>query len=996
DQIDEYIDQFRNNTSTRLLFGDQPVWSTKEYMDKLTAIPNLMDLVKNPFLLSLALKTLPMVVDTKQDLSRICITRVGLYDKFVTQWLEIDMWRLQNNNLSKEEHTAFNLLKDDDFVRSGIDYMKRLSAALFKEQNGNPAVQYSHIRDKHTWKAEFFSPDPEVRLLRESSPLTRTGNLYRIIHRSVMEYFYSCKVYDPNNTNSYNNEFAPQPPSPSTSLLGSISEHPLSQRNLVAEPSIIQFLVERVQSNPVFKQQLLNIIELSKTDPLASRAAANAITILVKAKAWFNEADLRGIRVPGADLSGGQFDSAQLQGADLVGADFTRTWIRQVNFSNTRMEGVRFGELPFMEEDTTVIACAYSPDGKTFASALEDHTIKLYDTTAWKMIRQFRGHTSTISSIAYSPCSKRLVSSSVGTVRLWDCETGLSSFVLEDDSEWARLVAYSPTGRQVASGGYETEVRLWDPDTGALLFVLEGYNDCFSCLAFSPDGCWLASDSEGKTIRLCDTQTAYPGAVLSTTHEQIRTIAFSPDGQRIVAGLGDDYVQLFSTVTGEHCLALSGHTGRVVDLSFSPSGQWIATASQDMMMIKLWDTQTGTLVTVFAGHSSSITGVTFAPDGTHLTTSSYDHTVRHWELNLAGSVPDSQDRSDPVTSVACSHDDRWIISSRSDGTIQQYDAVTGESGYVYPGEPLGADHVAFSPTSPLFASVGVHDTDVKMWNADTGALHHVLLGHTAPISSIAFSPCGNWIASCSYDKTIRFWDVRTGTQDHILEDHTDDICHLAFSPDNYRMVSCRNDKTIRVWEMDGNDSRIIYVARIRIYRMTYSPRGQQIASLTIDNETCILDEHTGEVLHTLKHEYTAVCPQYSSCGEWLAIGGPKKISIWRVASVGDSEEWKEVVKIGGFAGIVSGLAWKSHTLELITGWTDGSVRVWRILEMSDGCSAQLVWGDGYAVLWASNANLAEAVGLSVTNRHLLEQRGAVVESTATADSESKEDGENDE
>ncbi|KAF9081072.1 hypothetical protein BGX23_001340, partial [Mortierella sp. AD031] len=353
DQIDEYIDQFRNNTSTWLLFGDQSIWSTKEYIDKLTAIPNLMDLVKNPFLLSLALKTLPMVVDTKQDLSRICITRVGFYDTFVAQWLEIDMRRLQNSNLSKEEHAAFNLLKDDDFVQSGIDYMKRLSAVLFKEQNGNPDVQYSHIRDKHTWKAEFFSPDPEVRLLRESSPLTRTGNLYRIIHRSVMEYFYSCKVYDPNNTNSYNNEFAPQPPSPSTSLLGSISEHPLSQRNLVAEPSIIQFLVERVQSNPVFKQQLLNIIELSKTDPLASRAAANAITILVKAKAWFNEAGLRGIRVPGADLSGGQFDSAQLQGADLVGADFTRTWIRQVNFSNARMEGVRFGELPFMEEDTT-------------------------------------------------------------------------------------------------------------------------------------------------------------------------------------------------------------------------------------------------------------------------------------------------------------------------------------------------------------------------------------------------------------------------------------------------------------------------------------------------------------------------------------------------------------------------------------------------------------------------------------------------------------------
>ncbi|KAF9081963.1 hypothetical protein BGX23_000253, partial [Mortierella sp. AD031] len=670
-----------------------------------------------------------------------------------------------------------------------------------------------------------------------------------------------------------------------------------------------------------------------------------------------------------------------LQGSDLTGADLTRSWIRQVGFSNARMEDVQFGELPYLEEDTRVYACAYSPNGKMFAVALEDESIKLYDTGTWKMIHQLRGHEHRIPSIAFSPCSKRLVSGSFDcTVRLWDCETGLSSFVLEDHTDYV-IVAYSPTGRQVASAGDDTEVRLWDPDRGDLIFVLTGHTDRIYGLVFSPDGRWLASGSVDKTIRLYDTQTATPGTVLSTTLGIIFSIALSPDGQRIAAGQSNQ-VQLFNTVTGEPCLVLPGHTGTVAGLSFSPSGQWIVTACDDNMA-RLWDAQTGTLVSVFAGHSLSITGMTFAPDGTHLATSGSDGTIRHWELNLTGLIPDSQDHSDPVTSVACSHDARWIISSRNDGTIQQYDADTGEPGFIYPGKLHGAQHVACSPTGPLFASVGYNDTnEVKVWNAETGALHFKLLGHTDTVYNVAFSPCGHWIASCSRDKTIRLWDVRTGTHDRIFEGHTDAIYHLAFSPDGCWLVSCSWDKPVRVWELASGESRILYVGLSNIFRVTYSPRDQQIATLDTGKEACILDDQTGEVLHTLQHMDDVYCLQYSSCGEWLATGGHENMSIWKLVSVGDSEKWEEVVKVGGLSGFIIGVAWKPHNLELVTGCNDGSVRVWRISETPDGFSARLVWSAGYAVLVASNANLIDAIGLSATNRRLLEQRGAIVESTA--------------
>ncbi|KAF9272700.1 hypothetical protein BGZ88_004494, partial [Linnemannia elongata] len=72
-------------------------WSTEDYMDKMMTIPNFMDLVKNPFLLSLALEALPGVIEGKQDLSTIRITRAQLYDTFMGHWSNANKRRLQSN-----------------------------------------------------------------------------------------------------------------------------------------------------------------------------------------------------------------------------------------------------------------------------------------------------------------------------------------------------------------------------------------------------------------------------------------------------------------------------------------------------------------------------------------------------------------------------------------------------------------------------------------------------------------------------------------------------------------------------------------------------------------------------------------------------------------------------------------------------------------------------------------------------------------------------------
>ncbi|KAF9971151.1 hypothetical protein BGZ75_001996, partial [Mortierella antarctica] len=290
DQIHDYIHRY--------VAVVKPPWRAKSYLAALERIPSLMELIKNPFLLTLSLDVLPgfVDVDKTQELSDVNITRVGLFDRFIEHWLERGKKRVGGRDLSQQARAAFNTIVDEGFTANGIEFLKRLATAMYKEQAGHPIVEYSRFKDEETWKAKFFSREDESRLLREACPLARHGNQHRFVHKSLLEYCFTRAVFDPQ-------ESSPSASGPSVTRRGSVSSmfsfdgeaaaeeshittrqsvltSPLAWRSFVEEPSILQFLAERVQQEPSFKDQLLMMIEHSKTDKGGRIAAANAITIL--------------------------------------------------------------------------------------------------------------------------------------------------------------------------------------------------------------------------------------------------------------------------------------------------------------------------------------------------------------------------------------------------------------------------------------------------------------------------------------------------------------------------------------------------------------------------------------------------------------------------------------------------------------------------------------------------------------------------------------------
>jgi len=982
-QIHDYIKQY--------VSVSEPLWHEEDYKGALDLIPSLKDLVRNPFLMALSLDVLPRMVDPEQHLANARVTRVALYDHFVEQWLERGKKRLAEKEMSSSTKEAFEKLSSEGFTLNGIAYLKKFAIAIYKEQDGQPIVKYSQLVDEGSWKDAFFGPK-EKQLLREACPLTRNGNQHRFIHRSLLEYGLTRAVFDPQDRENVTAletvlgrrgsvsstlsveidgdeeripTIATQEPDPNS---------PLVWRRFVNDYSLMQFLEERVQQEPVFKGQLLAYIEHSKKDKKWRIAAANAITILVRAGEQFIGTDLRGIRIPGADLSYGMFDSVDFQEANMRKVNLRGAWLRQTDFSKTDMTGVQFGEHPHISVGSEIWTCTYSPDGKSFAVGLNSGDIQLYSTSEWEMIRTLNGHDQTVRGVVFSPDGCLIVSSSQdGTVRIWIMESGLCQHTLTDHTGEVNCVAYSPHGNQIASGSDDKTIRLWNSTTGSCCRILFGHENLVTGVVYSPEGDQLASGSDDFTVRLWDVATGECHHIFDSHRDEVWGIAFSPQGDQVASASKDKTIRLWDVESGICRHILEGHNAGVGGVVYSPKGDQITSGSLDGTM-RVWDVQSGTCHHTITGHADSVLCIAHSPKGDMVASGSGDQIVRLWDVSAGGSRHISSGHSNVVSDAQCSPKGNLVASCSVDTTIRLWDVETGACLRVLSGDSTAVTCVTFSPHGNQIGS-GNFDNTVRLWDVDTGTCHHILTGHTDLIWSIVYSPQGDQVASASSDSTVRLWDATTGEHSGTLNGHTNKVMSVVYSPDGNLIATGSMDDTVRLWNVGTMACTNTLIGHSEwINGVVFSSGGDQLASAGRDSTVRLWNVATGECCLTLTgHDDAVRRVTYSPKGDLLASGSDDEtVRLWDVAS----GQCRTVVQ--NFQGNVLGVAWvpSADSNFLITGCQDGSVLKWQVIGEEERCHVELCWAAPNGSLTVTGASIQDVRGLTSLNKQLLKQRGA--------------------
>ncbi|KAI0648210.1 WD40-repeat-containing domain protein [Trametes meyenii] len=98
------------------------------------------------------------------------------------------------------------------------------------------------------------------------------------------------------------------------------------------------------------------------------------------------------------------------------------------------------------------------------------------------------------------------------------------------------------------------------------------------------------------------------------------------------------------------------------------------------------------------------------------------------------------------------------------------------------------------PSFPVLIT-GSYDRTARVWNLETGAALHSLVGHTRAIRALQFDAAK--LITGSMDHTMRVWNWRTGQCLKTLEGHTDGVVALNF--DSNVLASGSADHTVKVW-----------------------------------------------------------------------------------------------------------------------------------------------------------------------------------------------------
>jgi WD40 repeat protein len=461
-------------------------------------------------------------------------------------------------------------------------------------------------------------------------------------------------------------------------------------------------------------------------------------------------------------------------------------------------------------------AVAVTPDGKHFALARPDRSLRLLDCATGKEVHVLERATPGrppgyfgVPRLAISPDGKVLATASGNetTITLYSLETGrMLSRIHQQQAGLAQGLAFSPNSRFLAVGGYPG-VRVYGVASGRELRLLDTQPAMTTTMiAFAPDGRTVATLSQDQSLRLWDVVEGRTLLGPRGHSTQVSRLVFLDGGKRLVSYGGDGRLLLWDVAAGrdiDECRGLPYGGGWLVPTA---DGKGVQTFSHDL---RLYTWRPGSPLEserpALPGGSSFRQVI--SPGGKFLARLMPPGNKLHL-FDMRGKEPKERvldlGPQGWTNLLVFSDDGRRLVTGTGDGMLRVWDTITGRLVHDFtPATPdaprLGyASHVQFAPDN---RSLLLFNGELRLLEVASGMERMRMSNVPVGLHCLALSPDGRLAARGNADGTLIMYATASGKEVFQGKGRQGMVMSLAFSSDSRLLASGGSNGSILVWKM---------------------------------------------------------------------------------------------------------------------------------------------------------------------------------------------------
>jgi len=550
-----------------------------------------------------------------------------------------------------------------------------------------------------------------------------------------------------------------------------------------------------------------------------------------------------------------------------------------------------------------------SPDENLFLTCCDEkNKASLWNKTG-ELVKTFSGHSGELTGAEFSPDGLSILTYSEqdSLADIWS-NSGELIKTLRGHSGNITNAQFTLGGLNILTCSKDSTARIWYKNGQPINILKQHHGEVLSA-TYSPDGQdFFTVSTDGKII-LWDKFGKYIEE-LNGTHNNMESAEFSPDGQYILT-LSDNSMSLWARCCGQILNRInyegkikSGYDNKIKSGRFSPNSRYFLTykAAGEADAVNLWN-ETGQPINTFTENNVIPYTMEFSPDGNAILSNGAindnngeilrlfdvdkkidnDATLFHqppasWPSNDAGLLSNNSKLSPSV-----SPDEHYIMIRYND--LAEIWDIDGNLFQIFGKKGLDMDGAIFSTINTNAPS---QEPLILTWNGFkatlweiTGVAIRTLDLHEKRINQALFSPDGQYIFTCSDDKTTRIWD-RNGLPLKVLEGHKGPVTGILISPDGQKLLTWSTDGTARLWDKNEQLIRILEGHNNAILGGLFSFDGESLLTWSKDSTIRVWDKNGFAITSIKKKEGVFTTVLFSPDSQYiLASTSDSTVQLFR-------------------------------------------------------------------------------------------------------------------